>query len=1056
MNSDSDEDFGNYSEEEILNNSFSSQDETGSQDDSFYEPPEKYLKVLSKCFGHQKFRPMQWNIINTALNNKRDQCIIMATGSGKSLCFQYPSVYSGGCTLVISPLISLMEDQVLSLQVAGIPSCFLGTAQKNSSLVIDEILQNKYRLIYLTPEYCTGEGGEYLFNKMKNVIKFTLIAIDEAHCISKWGHDFRSSYRSLGKLRSLLPDVPMMAVTATATEQVQKDICHALKMRNPKLRCTGFDRPNLYFEILSKSHRDVAELLRPYLEECGNGSTIIYTLTKKEAESVSLTLNNNGIRCETYHAGIPMKKRKEVHEQFSKDEIKIIVATIAFGMGIDKPDVRLVVHYGASKDIESYYQEVGRAGRDGLPSKCVTFFSKQDFVIHDFLRKSSSAGNHLEELGQKMKMFLYSTECRRKFILSYFTGKPVKEIDIKNDFCCDNCTNKKSQRSTNNSYQDLDDDGLYDFTKYCKSLLEVIELLKGKYGLGMYIKFLRGLKLNLSNDKLLKDSLYGSGAQHNEDWWKIIGRLCEEKSFLKKTKYMRAYTIELSKTGKKYLDNVQKSKDLNVMKLQPPSDVIPFLKRKSTFVDIKISVDDSDDDIIDMPVIFNKKPESTQINAKIIAPTCSKVPQSTSMQSTTISNAPIAFTQGVLKLYDENSTVAEIEYNTKLFNELKEFRNQIAYEADCRPYMVASDTALMEMVQLLPITLMAFKKANFNNFNETKIEKFGQKFVNFIQTFLQKNGTIQGPVTSSQNIIKDEKCIPLRALFAKYPNEKMKDLNASMVQTYKMFSSGKKLTQIAAERSLAVSTLGFHLTSALMNGYPIKLSDLDLTFEVGQSIVELVVGQGSPITEIRLTSLKEFLPDVDYNDLRYVLKYLEIREYADSLNQPYSDHDPELYSYYKQLKTQSAHTEVTNCNKTNNSQNYNESLSKTQSLETSNSTNSIAEKCSGESTTKTDTEGLSKQDLELIKVLESLANEDNEGNLSDTDLLESLPTTSSTDKQSSSINKEALSPNNKSDDEDELLKAPIPPLLSAQSKRKSDDDDESLLSFVSRKPRRKY
>lgn len=239
--------------------------------------------------------------------------------------------------------------------MSGIPACYLGSAQTKSSEITINILKNKYRLVYLTPEFCNGDSGAALLDKMLDTLEITLIAIDEAHCISKWGHDFRSSYRTLGKLRDILPNIPILAVTATATETVQTDICKALKMNNPALRLSTFDRPNLCFEVYPKTSvlDDIQKCLRDI-----DGSVIIYTLTKKEAENICEILKFNKINCGAYHAGMALTKRKEIHEKFTRDELKIIVATVAFGMGIDKPDVRVVIHYGASKDLESYYQEV--------------------------------------------------------------------------------------------------------------------------------------------------------------------------------------------------------------------------------------------------------------------------------------------------------------------------------------------------------------------------------------------------------------------------------------------------------------------------------------------------------------------------------------------------------------------------------------------------------------------------------------------------------------------------------------------------------------------------
>lgn len=316
------------------------------------KPDAEHIDVLKKYFGHSKFRPMQWKIINEVLNSKRDVCVVMATGYGKSLCYQYPSLYSGGTTVVISPLISLMEDQVTKLGLYSIAACYLGSAQSNNAEVKAGVLSGQYRVVYLTPEYVSTDTT--FLAQVQMSVGLTLVAIDEAHCVSQWGHDFRSSYRTLGCIRDKLPTVPIVALTATATPAVRRDICQSLKLRNPAFVCTGFDRPNLYFEVSRKSS-SIKDDFRPLLirttdrnkiEYCFDGPTIVYCPTKKATETVVSELHGLGVRCEFYHAGLSPKERKRVHHLFIRDNIQCIVATVAFGMGIDKPDVRKIIHYG--------------------------------------------------------------------------------------------------------------------------------------------------------------------------------------------------------------------------------------------------------------------------------------------------------------------------------------------------------------------------------------------------------------------------------------------------------------------------------------------------------------------------------------------------------------------------------------------------------------------------------------------------------------------------------------------------------------------------------------
>ncbi|KAF5273927.1 hypothetical protein FQA39_LY01042 [Lamprigera yunnana] len=552
------------------------------------EPRPEYLEVLHRCFGHKCFRPMQWKIINSIINERRDNCSIMATGYGKSLCFQYPPVYLGGITLVISPLISLMEDQVLSLTMCNISACLLGSAQTKQKEVVQEIFEQKYNLVYLTPEFCCGEYGQYILKKINDTMSLILIAIDEAHCVSSWGHDFRYQYRELGKLRDLLPTVPILAVTATATPKVRDDIISCLKLRKPQVLCSGFDRPNLQFSVHLKGAGVIQDLRKVMLEKNNTwsfpGSTIIYCITRKQTEDIAETLNLKGMKCLAYHAGMSVSTRKQAHEKFVKDKIKMIVATIAFGMGIDKPDVRNIIHYGASKDLESYYQEVGRAGRDGQQSKCITFYNNSDFELHQTIRelKENNAKNRNRQnaMSRIMLQYLETRTCRRQFILNHFEGSIKDKGPQRN--CCDNCTRNLSQVSDCNTYEGLNEQGLYDFAKDARKYLNAVKALDGKFGHGMYILLLRGSKSSKLFAKYQNHVLHGSGKQQSEDWWKGIGKLLERESYLEKTSKKNGRskgiynTYSVGNKGYRFLQ----SPACTQMLLQPSPEIFKLLQLK--------------------------------------------------------------------------------------------------------------------------------------------------------------------------------------------------------------------------------------------------------------------------------------------------------------------------------------------------------------------------------------------------------------------------------------------------------------------------------------------
>ncbi len=394
-------------------------------------------KTLKAYFGYDKFRPLQLEIINNILQ-KKDTFVLMPTGGGKSLCYQIPALKFEGLTLVISPLIALMKDQVDNLKANGVPAEFI-----NSSLSYAEIIDIKFRIyqgeikiLYVAPERLAQND----FKEFLNNVNLELIAVDEAHCISEWGHDFRPDYRDLKQLREAFPKVPVMALTATATKKVREDIINQLSLKDPKVFVSSFNRENLNFLVMKKknSFDKILELLK----DRKNESIIIYCFSRKETEKLSSDLNANGHKAIFYHAGLSDQIRKKNQELFQKDEINIIVATVAFGMGIDKPNVRMVIHCTFPKTIESYYQEIGRGGRDGLESDCVMFYSIADKRKHDFFIDQIQDEKTKEHKRKKLKDIIDYSEsltCRRKYILEYF-GEEFKEEKCNS---CDVCLEEK-------------------------------------------------------------------------------------------------------------------------------------------------------------------------------------------------------------------------------------------------------------------------------------------------------------------------------------------------------------------------------------------------------------------------------------------------------------------------------------------------------------------------------------------------------------------------------------------------------------------------------------
>lgn len=392
-------------------------------------------KLLKKYFGYDEFRPIQLDVIKNVLQ-KRDSLVLMPTGGGKSLCYQIPALKLEGLTIVISPLISLMKDQVDNLKAKGISAEYINSTLSFSEIeeIKKKIKEKETKILYIAPERLALEE----FKIFLTTLQISLIAIDEAHCISEWGHDFRKDYRNLKFLKKIFQNVPIIALTATATLKVREDLLKQLSLENPKIFISSFNRENLNLIVMQKKNtfNKILSLVKKYKNE----SAIIYCFSRKDTEKIAQRLEDNGFDALPYHAGLSNNTRKQNQELFTKDKVNIIVATIAFGMGIDKPDVRLIIHHTFSKSIEGYYQEIGRAGRDGISSDCVLFYSKGDKRKHEFfldqIQEDIIRSSALDKLN-KMMIYCENTSCRRKDILGYF-GESFLENNCNG---CDICLN---------------------------------------------------------------------------------------------------------------------------------------------------------------------------------------------------------------------------------------------------------------------------------------------------------------------------------------------------------------------------------------------------------------------------------------------------------------------------------------------------------------------------------------------------------------------------------------------------------------------------------------
>ena len=427
------------------------------------------LGALKKHFGYDQFRPLQREIIEDALAG-RDAFVLMPTGGGKSLCFQLPALMRDGLTIVVSPLIALMKDQVDALQTSGISATYL-----NSTLNREEakarwrgLHHGQYRMLYVAPERLMLET--FLERALNwDIAQF---AIDEAHCISEWGHDFRPEYRELKKLRKHLPDVPIMALTATATERVRADIIKELNLRDARAYVASFNRPNLTYRVIPKTA--AYEQLLTFIRSRPNDSGIIYCASRKSTESVARHLNEDGISAKPYHAGLTTAERTKHQDTFLRDDVRVVTATIAFGMGINKPNVRFVVHYDLPKNLESYYQETGRAGRDGLPSECVLLFSPGDVAKqrHFIDEKTETEARIARAQLQQMVHYAETRECRRATLLEYFGETYPANMTTSRSVSCDSCDNCLQPRET------------FDGTVQAQKFLSCVYRIHARHGFG--------------------------------------------------------------------------------------------------------------------------------------------------------------------------------------------------------------------------------------------------------------------------------------------------------------------------------------------------------------------------------------------------------------------------------------------------------------------------------------------------------------------------------------------------------------------------------------------
>lgn len=702
--------------------------------------------VLQTVFGYDTFRHNQQEIIEHLLAGK-DAVVLMPTGGGKSLCYQVPALCMPGVTIVVSPLIALMKDQVDALVLNGIEAAFLNSTQHASEqmAVINDLKQNRLKLLYIAPERLVGNLTQFL--QFLKTIQISLFAIDEAHCISQWGHDFRPEYLALGQLKENFPQTPVIALTATADKHTRQDIINKLGFENFRLFENSFNRPNVWYYVKPKNGYFTD--LVTYLQKHPDDSGIIYCLSRNGTESLAADLQQNGFNASAYHAGLNKTVRDDRQEKFLKDEIKIMVATIAFGMGINKSNVRFVVHADLPKNIEGYYQETGRAGRDGLPSQAILYYSAGDVV--KLKRFAEVEGNEtqstimLQKL-EKMSRYCETKTCRRKYLLNYF-GEDAT------DTCgsCDNCLNTPE---------------LLDCTIIAQKIMSTVARVGERFGINYIIDVLRGSTSEKirSEHKLL--TVYGLGHDLPREDWIHYTRELIHYAYLELTEGQYP-VLQLTAKSNPVLYKQEK------VYLSPPVKETSF-----------------------------KEPEIHQ----------------------------------------------QHPYEKLLFDALREERKKIAFQENVPPYIIFSDSTLMDLATYLP--LLKDDMAKISGFGVAKLEKYGQHFLQVIQEYCNNK-----QITTRIHLLQKKR-----------ERKPAAGANDTKNTTLQMYRQGKSITDIAQERSMAASTIEGHLSHFIFMGE--LAADAFVSKEIQHLIMEAVDKFGTA----SLKTIKENVPEnISYGDIKITL-----------------------------------------------------------------------------------------------------------------------------------------------------------------------------------------
>ncbi|GAA0108417.1 MULTISPECIES: DNA helicase RecQ [Clostridium] len=797
------------------------------------------LEILEKYYGYKSFRRGQENIINSILSGN-DVLAIMPTGGGKSICYQIPALLLDGVTIVISPLISLMKDQVDAIKEMGIESTYINSSltSKEFEEIITNVKENKYKIVYVAPERLES----YEFIMAITECRISQIAIDEAHCVSQWGHDFRSSYRRIKNFIEMLNIRPIVtAFTATATEEVKGDIINLLGLRDPSLFVTGFDRENLFINI--EKGNDKKSYILKYIEENRDSSGIIYAATRKEVDYIYELLTSNGYKAGRYHAGLNDELRKENQEDFIKDKINIMVATNAFGMGIDKPNIRFVIHYNMPKNIEGYYQEIGRAGRDGEKSECILLFSPSDIHTQKYLIEVSTENierknNQYLKLKQMVDL-IYSNDCYRKYILNYF-GESVSED-------CNNCSSCLSEGE------------LVDKTIDAQKVLSCIYRMKKSFGVAMVVDVLRGSKNSkVINAKFNELSTYGIMKDYSSDELKVFINTLISHGYID---YVEGTypVIKLNNRSVKVLKGDEKVqfKEVKIKSTSNDNNTLFEILRELRF-------NIANEEGVPPYIIFGDntlREMSTKYPLNL-----EELMNISGVGEVKLNKYGEIFINTIKDYVDENNikivnneykkkneeVYLNVESNKELLSRLKVIRREFANKENSLPQAILSLNTLKEISGRFPLNLEELK--DISGIGPKKITKYGNEIIEEVRRFI---------VEKDLNIVFEEK--GKRKVIIDGEKRSNEEIAIDMIK------DGVNLDLISENIEVSISTILGYVTDYIKENGEFSIS-LNLNKYYNHDDKEKILKACEVNGYEKVSILKKYLPDnIKYESIRAVI-----------------------------------------------------------------------------------------------------------------------------------------------------------------------------------------